>query len=93
MMWRRPEPVGDVEQLVDLLLVLGKHDRDVARDEKMRDLLVERVAIEAEAHGADGVRGDLAATQSGRLSPISATTSWLASPSSTSPSAKSRTRA
>ena len=35
-------------------------DLGVAGDEQIGDLLVERVAVEAEAHGADRMRGDLA---------------------------------
>ncbi len=50
--------VGQRQQLVDLLFVLGEHQLGVAIAEQIGRFLVQHVAIEAEAHGADGVGGD-----------------------------------
>ena len=51
--------VGQRQQLVDLLLVLGEHQFGFAIAQQVGGFLVQHVAIEAKAHGADGVRGDL----------------------------------
>ena len=50
--------VAKRQQLVDLLFVLGEHQFGFAIAEQIGGFLVEHVAIEAEAHGADGVGGD-----------------------------------
>ena len=47
--------VGQREQLVDLLLVLGEHQPRLAVVEKISGFLVEHIAIEPEAQGPDGV--------------------------------------
>ena len=50
--------VGQRQQLVDLLFVLGEHQFGLAIAEQIGRFLIQHVAIEAEAHGADGVGGD-----------------------------------
>ncbi len=57
----RGHPVLEIEELVDLLLVLGDHDAAARVIDEIGDLALQRVAVDAEAHRADGVRGDLAA--------------------------------
>ncbi|MET4759780.1 hypothetical protein ABH970_000152 [Bradyrhizobium ottawaense] len=48
--------VGEGEQLVDLLLVLGEDELRLAIVEEIGSLLVQHVAIKSEAEAADGVR-------------------------------------
>ena len=50
--------VGQRQQLVDLLFVFGEHQFGVAIAEQIGGFLIQHVAIEAEAHGADGMGGD-----------------------------------
>ena len=50
--------VGEVEQLVDLFLVLGKDEARLAVAEQIGGFLVEHVAIEPKTHRADGVGCD-----------------------------------
>ena len=49
---------ASAKQLVDLLLVLGEHQLGFAVAQEIGGFLVEHVAIEAEAHGADGMGCD-----------------------------------
>ena len=50
--------IGQRQQLVDLLFVFGEHQFGFAVAQEIRCFLVEHVAIEAKAHGADRVAGD-----------------------------------
>ena len=50
--------VGQRQQLVDLLFVLGEHQFGFAVAEEIGGFLIQHVAIEAERHGADGMGGD-----------------------------------
>ena len=50
--------VGERQQLVDLLFVLGEHQFGLAIAQEIGGFLIQHVAIEAEAHGADRVGGD-----------------------------------
>jgi hypothetical protein len=52
------DAVGERQQLVDLLFVLGEHDSGFAIAQEIGGFLIQHVAIEAETHGADGVAGD-----------------------------------
>jgi len=52
--------LGDLEDLVDLLLVLAHHQLHLGVVDQVLDLLVERILINAEAHRAQRVGGDLA---------------------------------
>ncbi len=47
--------VGEGEQLVDLLLVLGEHQPRFAVVQQIRGFLIQHVAIEPKAQSADGV--------------------------------------
>ena len=60
MCLRLRHAVGQGQQLVDLLFVLGEDQLGFAIAQEIGGFLIQRVAIEAEAHGADGVGGDLA---------------------------------
>ena len=51
--------IGQGQQLVDLLLVLGEHQFGFAVAQEVGGFLVQHVAIEAKAHGADGMGCDL----------------------------------
>src|SRR5262249_12479860 len=51
--------LGQREELVDLLLVLGEHQLGLAVIEEVGGFLVQHVAIEAEAQAPDRVRCDL----------------------------------
>jgi hypothetical protein len=53
-------PLAQADELLHLLLVLGKDDPGAGRGEQIGHLLVERVAIHAQTHGADRVGCDLA---------------------------------
>ena len=59
-MAERRHAVGDVEELVDLLLVLGEHRHRAAELQQVGDLVLQRVAVDAERAGAERVRRDLA---------------------------------
>ena len=50
--------IGQRQQLVDLLFVLGEHQLGLAIAQEIGCFLIQHVAIEAEAHGADGMGGD-----------------------------------
>ncbi|OIQ80851.1 hypothetical protein GALL_373940 [mine drainage metagenome] len=50
--------VGERQQLVDLLFVLGEHQLRLAVVQEIGGLLIQHVAIETKAHGADRVGGD-----------------------------------
>ena len=50
--------VGEAQQLVDLLFVLGEHQLRFAVAQQIGGFLIQHVAIEAEAHGADRMGGD-----------------------------------
>ena len=52
--------VDQVEQLVDLLLVLGDDDPRPGIAQQVGDLLADRVLVDAERHGTHGVRRQLA---------------------------------
>src|ERR1019366_2068981 len=52
------DAVGERQELVDLLFVLGEHQSGFAIAQEIGGFLVQHVAIEAEAHGADGMGGD-----------------------------------
>ena len=58
MCLRLRRALGQRQQLVDLLLVLGEHQFGLAVAQQIGGFLIQHVAIEAEAHGADGVGGD-----------------------------------
>ncbi len=51
--------LGEGQELVDLLLVLGEHQPGFAVVEEIGGFLVQHVAVQAKAHGADGVGRDL----------------------------------
>ena len=51
--------VRDLEQLVDLLLVLGEHQLGLGVVEQVGDLLAQRILVDAERHGARAVRSQL----------------------------------
>ena len=50
--------VGQRQQLVDLLFVLGEYQFGFAVAQEIGGFLIQHVAIEAKAHGADGMGGD-----------------------------------
>ena len=50
--------IGKRQQLVDLLFVLGEYQFGLAVAQEIGGFLIQHVAIEAKAHGADGVGGD-----------------------------------
>ena len=50
--------LGERQQLVDLLFVLGEHQFGLAIGEEIGGFLVQHVAVETEAHGADRMGGD-----------------------------------
>ena len=52
--------LGQLQDLVDLLLILGDDDAGPGVVDEVGDLLVEGILIEAEDHGAKGVGRDLA---------------------------------
>ena len=51
--------LGQRQQLVDLLLVLGEHQFGLAIGQEIGGFLIQHVAVEAETHRADRVDGDL----------------------------------
>jgi len=51
--------LGQRQQFVDLFFVLGEYQFGLAVTEQIGGFFVEHVAIEAEAHGTDGVGRDL----------------------------------
>ena len=50
--------VGQRQQLVDLLLILGEYQPGFAIAEQIGGFLVQHIAVEAKAHGADRMGGD-----------------------------------
>jgi nitrogen-specific signal transduction histidine kinase len=52
------QAIGKVQQLVDLLLVFGKHEPGTTVSQEIGRFLVQHVAIEAETQGPDGVACD-----------------------------------
>ncbi len=69
------ELVEHVEDLVDLLLVLGDDEGGVAVVDDVGDLGEVRVLVEPDRRRAGRLRGELGQTHSGRLSPMIATLS------------------
>ncbi len=50
--------IGQCQQLVDLLFILGEHQPGLAVAEQIGRFLIQHVAVEAKAHAADGVGCD-----------------------------------
>ena len=50
--------VGEAEQFVDLLLILGEHQLGLAVIEQIVGFLIEHVAVQTEAEAADRMGGD-----------------------------------
>ena len=86
------DPVAETKQLLHLLLVFREDNLGTANLEKMGNLFIERIAIYAEAHGADRMSCDLTRDPVGPVVPDKGDDIILARPRSTNPSAKSCTR-